>query len=64
MKNDNHKLDYTLLLFLAALFLFNSPFFGWWSQLHLPWYTIFLVWLAVIAMVAVNHHRSNTDDRD
>jgi len=61
MKGDNSRLDYTILLFIIALFVFNSPFATWWSRLHLPWYTIFLVWLAIIIMIAAKQRHGDSD---
>lgn len=46
--------DLTLLITLAALFIFHSPFTQWWTGLDLPWYTVFLLWLLVIALIAIN----------
>jgi hypothetical protein len=51
--------DHSFLIFLLALFLFNSPLRQWWSTLALPWYAMYLLWLAVIALVAINQLRRN-----
>lgn len=60
MKPGYKKLDHTLLLFLVALFLFNSPFSDWWMQQQLPWYTIFIAWAFIIVLVAINQRRRDT----
>jgi hypothetical protein len=46
--------DLTLLLVLAALFIFHSPFTRWWAGLQLPWYTVFVLWFFVILLIALN----------
>ena len=46
--------DLTLLTTLAALFIFHSPFTRWWTGLGLPWYTVFLLWLLVIVLIAAD----------
>lgn len=48
--------DLTLLLVLAALFIFHSPFTRWWASLQLPWYTVFVLWFFVILLIALNSH--------
>lgn len=48
--------DLTLLITLAALFIFHSPFTQWWTGLGLPWYTVFVLWLLVIVLIAINAH--------
>ncbi|MGQ7843583.1 UTP--glucose-1-phosphate uridylyltransferase [Granulosicoccus sp. 3-233] len=49
--------DHSLLIFLLALFLVNSPLRQWWSTLSLPWYAMYLPWLLIIALLALNQHR-------
>ncbi len=46
--------DLTLLTTLAAMFVFHSPFTRWWTSLGLPWYTVFLLWLLIIGLIALN----------
>ena len=46
--------DLTLLTMLAALFVFHSPFTRWWTGLGLPWYTVFVLWLLIIGLIAIN----------
>lgn len=54
--------DHSVLIFLLALFLINSPLRQWWSELTMPWYAIYLPWLLIIALVAFNQHRQNRGD--
>lgn len=54
--------DHSLLIFVFGLFLINSPLRQWWSELALPWYAMYLPWLAVIALVAINQLRQNRGD--
>ena len=56
--------NYTLLLLLLAIFVFHSPFARWWATLGLPWYTIFLLWAVVIALVAANQLRGSSPRGD
>ena len=51
MKRHRTRSDHTLLIVILAIFVFNSPFTTWWTQQALPWYTIFLLWLGLIALV-------------
>ena len=56
--NQRHQpTDHSLLIFLLALFLVNSPLKQWWSGLTLPWYAMYLPWLLIIVLLAVNQHR-------
>jgi hypothetical protein len=55
--NQRPQSDHSLLICLLALFLVNSPLNQWWSTLTLPWYAMFLPWLLIIALVAINNHR-------
>jgi len=45
---------HALLLVLGAIFVFNSPFTRWWAELDLPWYSVFVLWLVLIVLVAVD----------
>lgn len=60
--NSKPPYDHSLLIFLFALFLFNSPLREWWSGLALPWYTLYLPWLVVIVLVAINQMIQNSGD--
>ncbi len=51
--------DHSLLIFLLALFLVNSPLKQWWSALQLPWYAMYLPWLLIIVLLALNLRRQN-----
>ena len=57
--SSSSRNDHTLLIFLLALFLFNSPLSSLWSTLQLPWYSIFIAWLVVIVLAAFNHRRGD-----
>ena len=59
--NDKHRPDHTLLIFFAAVFVFNSPLTNWWSLLGLPWYGIFVVWAIFILIAAINLKRDVGD---
>lgn len=54
--------DHSLLIFLVGLFVFNSPLRQWWSGLTLPWYAMFLPWLLIIVLVALNQRRLRGGD--
>ena len=56
--------DLTLLIMLAALFIFHSPFTRWWTSLGLPWYSVFLLWLLVIVLVALNAYAGRQQSGD
>ena len=58
--------DHSLLICLLGLFLVNSPFNQWWSTLTLPWYAMYLPWILIIVLVAVNQTRQHRkpDDGD
>jgi len=59
--SDKNRHDHTLLIFFAAVFVFNSPLTSWWSLLNLPWYAIFIVWAAFITIAAINLMRDAND---
>ena len=48
------KLDRVALLLALALFLFASPFTDWWASVALPWFTPFVLWALVIALIFVD----------
>ncbi|MFK7889373.1 MAG: hypothetical protein AB8B63_01050 [Granulosicoccus sp.] len=54
--------DHSLLIFLLALFVTNSPLNHWWTNTNLPWYSLYVVWLVVIALLAVNQLRQKGGD--
>lgn len=61
--SEKNRHDYTLLIFFAAIFVFNSPLTNWWSLIGLPWYTIFMVWAVFIVVAAMNLSRDASDGR-
>ncbi len=61
--SDKTRHDHTLLIFFAAVFVFNSPLTNWWSLIGLPWYAIFVVWALFILIAAVNLTRDTNDGR-
>lgn len=54
---QHQRSDHSLLICLLALFLVNSPLNQWWSTLELPWYAMYLSWLLIIALVALNQYK-------
>jgi len=54
--------DHTLLILIAAIFLFISPLTSWWSSLELPWFAIFIPWAAIVALIGLNQHRLGRND--
>jgi len=59
---QSKRQDHTLLILIAAAFLFLSPLTAWWSSLPLPWYAIFFPWFLVVVLIAMNQRWQNTDD--
>lgn len=59
---------HALLIMLSAIFIFHSPFTRWWTELNLPWYTVFVLWFILIVLVALDSAKGNAtdgkDDRD
>jgi len=60
---------HAILLVLGAIFIFHSPFTRWWAELDLPWYTVFVLWLVLIALVALDNftgddHSTSPDEND
>ena len=54
---------HAILLVLGAIFLFHSPFTQWWAGLNLPWYSVFIFWLLLIVLVALDN-LSNSAEKD
>lgn len=52
---------HALLLMLGAIFLFHSPFTQWWAGLGLPWYSVFIFWVFLIVLVALDNLSSTAD---
>jgi len=59
--SEKSRHDHTLLIFFAAVFVFNSPLTNWWSLIGLPWYTIFVIWAIFIVLAAMNLSRDTGD---
>ena len=55
---------HALLLVLGAIFVFHSPFTQWWAGLNLPWYSVFILWLLLIVLVALDNFTSAADSSD
>ena len=51
---DSRKyLDSVLIVFLLTAALFISPLFSAWATPAAPWYLPYIVWLLVIALIAL-----------
>jgi len=55
---------HALLLVLGAIFIFHSPFTRWWAELSLPWYTVFVFWLILIVLLALDNFKGAEDRRN
>lgn len=62
MKHKRSGADHTLLIFVLALFMFNSPLNLWWSTSALPWYAMFFPWLVIVFLLAWNLYRHDHGD--
>lgn len=56
------SVDSAILLFLAALVLFVSPFTDWWARDDGPWYLPYVLWLGLIVLIAVVVLRRDSHD--
>jgi hypothetical protein len=56
------SVDSAILLFLAALVLFVSPFTDWWARDDSPWYLPYLLWLGLIGLIAAIALRRDSHD--
>ena len=56
------KLDRVILLFLFALFVLASPAVMLWASAENPWYLPYLLWLALIGLVAGMYGRGERRD--
>jgi hypothetical protein len=54
--------DSTVLLFLFALLLFLSPLTWWWASDRSPWFLPYVLWLALIGLLAWNQWRRGHHD--
>lgn len=50
-------LDLVLVVFIASLFVFASPFHAYWMTADAPWYAPYLIWLGVIVITAIIQYR-------
>ena len=50
-----------MLLFLFGLLLFCSPLALWWAAVATAWYLPYVLWLALIALIAWAARRSPHD---
>lgn len=54
-------IDRVILLFLFALLLLLSPFTDWWADGGAHWLTPYLLWLALILLMALLQRRPPGD---
>ena len=55
--SDRSKsLDLVLVAFVAAVFVFASPFYLLWMAPGTPWYVPYLIWLCVIVITGIVQH--------
>lgn len=54
--------NHALLIFFVGVFLINSPLRHWWSEASLPWYGLYMPWLLIIVLVAINQQRQQGGD--
>ena len=52
-RNGGRGRDVVAILALLGIFLFASPFTGWWAQAAVPWYFPFLLWALLIVLVVI-----------
>lgn len=57
------RIDGPILLLLASLLLFLSPFTSWWAQAPVPWYFPFVLWGLLIGAIFL-YQRSRQQDDD
>jgi hypothetical protein len=64
MKNKpiRHPRERLMLLVAFALMLFATPVIYFWSHEGSPWYLIYLLWFAVIALNAWHSLSRRPDD--
>jgi len=46
------QLDHTLAVGLLILLLLSAPVMIWWTSPESPWYVPYLIWLAIITVIA------------
>lgn len=60
--DGGRQLDSVVLLFLLALFLLASPLRELWAGPRSPWFTPYLLWAAIIALICwLNRRRGHHD---
>lgn len=55
----DRQIDRTIALGLLILLLFSAPVMIWWTSPESPWYLPYLIWMAVICLIAwinLRHH--------
>jgi hypothetical protein len=55
----DHQTDYTLALGLLILLLLSIPIMTWWTAPGSPWYIPYLIWAAIICLIAWSNHRNH-----
>ena len=50
-----------VLVFLFGLMMYATPFFTWWAVEESPWYLPYVIWLAIILLVAFAQRRGRHD---
>ncbi|MCB1733631.1 MAG: UTP--glucose-1-phosphate uridylyltransferase [Gammaproteobacteria bacterium] len=56
LSNDpdpNFHYDRVVLVLLATLLALSTPVVAWWSRDGSAWYLPYLIWLGIIAMIAL-----------
>lgn len=43
---------FSILVFLLSVLLLCSPLTAWWMGPALPWFTVYIIWLALIMLTA------------
>ncbi|MES9969364.1 MAG: UTP--glucose-1-phosphate uridylyltransferase [Candidatus Thiodiazotropha sp.] len=55
---DRH-IDRTVALALLILLVFSAPIMTWWTSPNTPWYIPYVIWMAVVCIIAwinLRHH--------
>ncbi|MCP5142040.1 MAG: hypothetical protein H6980_06795 [Gammaproteobacteria bacterium] len=58
--------DRVVLVLLASLLALSTPVVAWWSRDGVAWYLPYLIWLGLIAMIALalRGFRVDIEDED
>ena len=59
---SRRALDRTVLVLIAALLVFASPFTRWWAQGDPPWYLPYLLWGGVLLLIYLLQRWQRRDD--